>query len=300
MNNLKQLFLFFQLILLVGCSSNHPADNKVKSNQTVNSGMPTGIGVAQNISNNDEFAYVWTWSDYEGRVYTDTIKVSKTEVENASNKRLKITAISPTFPMPDYSKISDTHEPFIEALSLKLKRKGQEYNLIQSDVLNMTVSMVQNIPYTLIHNGSHLDIEAAEKKNGGSFINGYHKNPNNNPYERDLFGGCQSNVEPCGVYSPAEFASHLRGDCDTRTVFLYTLLKNMNFDVAIANGPGHSMLVTSNLPKNPAAKFLIYKGQKYYFWETTVFYNQPNIGRGPQNGDTPADFDPSQWNIVLI
>ena len=257
-------------------------------------------GKAVNISDSLYFSYQWTWSDYEGNRYTDTIKVSRAEVRKAAAQRLKITAISPTFPMPNYSIIANAHTDFAVSLAQKLKKTGKDKNLSGEQILNMAVCMVQNIPYTLVHNSSHSNIEEMESKSGGSFIQQYHRDPKNLPMQRDLFGGCESDVEPCGVYAPAEFAAKLRGDCDTRTVFLFVLLKNMGFDVAVVNGPGHSMLATSNLPGNPAAPYLIYNGIKYYFWETTVFYNQPGIGTGPRNGDTPREFNPTQWNVVLI
>lgn len=296
----KCSFLALSSFIIACGSPSLPSQKKAQKSVIENNFNTTQIGQAIDLSNEENYIYKWTWTDYEGREFTDTIIVSKNEVVAASKKREKITALSPTLPVPDYSIIANENNSFSAILANKLKKVAVERQLTPLDALNMAVSMVQTIPYTLIHNGSHKAIEEYEKNAGGTFIESYHKNENNIPFERKLFGGCQDGVEPCGVYAPAEFASHLRGDCDTRTVFLYVLLKNMGFDVAVANGPGHSMLVTPYVPSNPASPFMLYKGQKYYFWETTVFYNSPGLGRGPRNGDTPRDFDSSKWNIVLI
>jgi hypothetical protein len=284
------------------CNKPRPKKKKQDSQDLV---VPTSAsqnipGKAINISDSLYFAYQWTWSDYLGNIYTDTIKVSREEVRKAGEQRLKITAISPTFPMPNYATIANAHVDFAQSLASKLKSTAKQRSLSADQALDMAVCMVQNIPYTLVHNGSHSLIEEIEIKSGGSFIKQYHSDPTNTPMERELFGGCESHVEPCGVYAPAEFASRLRGDCDTRTVFLFVVLKGMGFDVAVVNGPGHSMLATTQVPVNPAAPFIIHHGMKYYFWETTVFYNQPGLGTGPRNGDTPRDFNASQWNVVLI
>jgi hypothetical protein len=305
----KHLFIkFIGLATIAFCSAcasgpDKPSKRSKKKNNDLSievTQVYKSPGTVVDLSDSVNYAYEWTWSDYDGRVYTDTIKVTKSEVESAAANRLRITAISPTFPMPDYSILTNRHVEFAELISNRLKKIAQSKSLSTADAMNMAVTMVQNIPYTLVHNGSHQFIEQYEVKSGGSFIQEYHKSPANTPLNRELFGGCVDGVEPCGVYAPAEFASRLKGDCDTRTVFLYTVLKKTGFDVGISNGPGHSMLVTSLLPSNPAAPFIIHKGTKYYFWETTVFYNQPGMGTGPRNGDTPREFDASQWSMVLI
>ena len=298
----SSLTLLIALTLLnPGCTPDPDSFKKKheRSNQSVSGASSILPGTVVNLTDRERFAYRWTWSDYQGRVYTDTISVSRDEAKAAGEDRLHITAISPTFPMPNYAIVARSNTGFAKLLAARLKSLAQSRSLSGEDALNMAVTMVQNIPYTLVHNGTHEFIEQHEINTGGNFIKEYHKKPENIPLKRELFGGCEPGVEPCGVYAPAEFAAGLRGDCDTRTVFLYVLLKEMGFDVAVANGPGHSMLVTSVVPQNPAAPFIIHKGMKYYFWETTVFYNNAS-GSGPRNGDTPRDFNPAQWNIVLI
>ena len=284
------LFLLIPFFLLC-CGS-----PTVKKNKKLKKIIVTDTaGTIRNFSDTNNYVYQFTWMDYNKTLYTDTFVVSKEETKKAASERLKIQAMSLTCPQPDYTIISNKKSVFISNLAKKLKRKAKLYNLDIGGTVNMVVAMVQNIPYTLIHNMSHNAVEDQEQKQGGNFCKQYHQDTKHKPFDR--IGGCIENVEPCGVYSPAEFIASLCGDCDTRTVFIYTLLREMGLISIVVNGPGHSMLATPYLPENPAAVFLTFKGIKYYFWETTIFYNFPQ-GTGPRNGDTPPNFN-AAWTVVL-
>ena len=117
------------------------------------------------------------------------------------------------------------------------------------------------------------------------------------PYQYVLSDGCQNKVGECnpyvswGIYSPVEFMHHLKGDCDTRTVLLYTLLKNFGFDPLIINSKEyrHSMLAL-DLPS--AGDDFLYKGRRYAYWETT------NIGWMP--GMLPPEMNnEAYWAVAL-
>ena len=94
-----------------------------------------------------------------------------------------------------------------------------------------------------------------------------------------------------GILSPVEFLYSLAGDCDTRTVLLFTLLKNLGYDPIIVNSRqyGHSMLAV-DIPSE--GDFLIHKGRKFYFWETT--------STGWMPGMLPPDMaNKDYWTIIL-
>ena len=61
----------------------------------------------------------------------------------------------------------------------------------------------------------------------------------------------------------------LNGDCDTRTLLLYTMLSYYNYDVALLSSEfyGHSILGI-NLPFE--GKKYFYNNQEYTLWETTL------------------------------
>lgn len=118
------------------------------------------------------------------------------------------------------------------------------------------------------------------------------------PYNYILPEGCTGHENhPCvpfvkyGILSPVEFLTRLQGDCDTRTVLLFTLLKNFGYKPIILNSNEylHSML---GLDISASGDYLIHKGSRYAFWETT------NVGWLP--GMLPPDMSNiSYWNVIL-
>ncbi|MFZ6000118.1 MAG: hypothetical protein ACOYW3_06375 [Bacteroidota bacterium] len=118
------------------------------------------------------------------------------------------------------------------------------------------------------------------------------------PYNYVMPKGCEGfDQHPCvaneryGIFSPVEFLHRLQGDCDTRTVLLFTLLTNFGYQPIIINSNeyGHSMLA---LDISTSGDYLIHKGKRYAFWETT------NTGWLP--GMIPPDMsNKNYWNVVL-
>ncbi len=94
-----------------------------------------------------------------------------------------------------------------------------------------------------------------------------------------------------GILSPVEFLYSLSGDCDTRTVLLFSLLKDMGYDPIIVNSNEyhHSMLAI-DLPTE--GDYFTHKGRKFYFWETTA--------TGWMPGMLPPDMsNKDYWTIIL-
>jgi hypothetical protein len=118
------------------------------------------------------------------------------------------------------------------------------------------------------------------------------------PYNYILPDSCAGHDDhPClgnvkyGILSPVEFLNSLQGDCDTRTVLLFTLLRNFGYEPVIINSNEylHSMLAL-DIPTS--GEYLEYKGKHYAFWETT------NVGWLP--GMLPPDMsNTSYWNVIL-
>jgi hypothetical protein len=98
-------------------------------------------------------------------------------------------------------------------------------------------------------------------------------------------------MESYGILPPVSFMYTLSGDCDTRTVLLFTILKNLGYDPIIVNSAqyGHSMLAV-DIPSE--GDYFIHKGRKFYFWETTA------TGWGP--GMLPPEMNNiDYWTIIL-
>jgi hypothetical protein len=136
-----------------------------------------------------------------------------------------------------------------------------EYDHIQT--AEMVVSMIQDIPYSLIKTDECLS----------------------------------EDVQPClgnekfGLLSPSEFMYELHGDCDTRAVLLYKLLSSLGYDtiIVVSREYGHAMIAI-NLPTS--GDYIEYQGVPYYFWETTA--------KGWRVGMLPPSYpEVDYWHIAL-
>lgn len=125
----------------------------------------------------------------------------------------------------------------------------------------MIVTFVQDIPYTLI-----LDSEC----NANLYNDRFTKN-----YLLNNKGDCNGN-QRFGINTPVEFLANLKGDCDTRTLLLYSILNHYNYDIALMSSEfyGHS-IIGINLPINGTA--YVYNNEQYVLWETTVPNAKPGI-----------------------
>jgi hypothetical protein len=247
----------------------------------------------------DSILVQWRWMDYNKDSYSISFALSKKDVANCKRNRLKLRLSPLVKNCPDYASLVRTDLPVLKPIAEKLKQMAKSRQLDEKRTAELVVSMIQNIVYTLVHPYSHKEMENIDKQSGGSFISEYHSESDHKPFDMMPYGGCEERVDPAGIYSPVEFLSTFRGDCDTRTVTCFALLKLMDLQSIVANGPGHSMLTLPYAPANPAAPHLNYMGQNFYFVETTVFFvNGNNVG--PQIGDVPADFNSNQWFPVLI
>ena len=117
------------------------------------------------------------------------------------------------------------------------------------------------------------------------------------PYNYVMSGPCDRDDHPClgnekfGILSPVEFLYSLSGDCDTRSVLLYSLLKHFGYNslIMISNEYRHAMIAIELIA---SGDFVSHKGRKFYFWETT------NTGWLP--GMLPPDVNNiAYWKITL-
>lgn len=151
----------------------------------------------------------------------------------------------------------------LQSLQDSLKQVGLQRGLDREEFARMVVALVQDIPYQYVLPDTCSGNEASP---------------------------CNGEVS-YGLYSPAEFVYSMRGDCDTRTVLLFTLLKNFGYEPLIINSSEylHSMLAL-DIPSS--GDDFEYKGKKYAYWETT------NTGWLP--GMLPPDMNNKDyWSVIL-
>jgi hypothetical protein len=247
---------------------------------------------------NDTLIRWWCWQDCGSRVRQIWMEIPEGALKSSMEQRRKVTLSSWIRNSPNYGLMVDHDAPFYRPLARRLRQIAAQNGYNSSQAALMVVQMVQSIPYTLVHPHSHPEMEDRAMENNSSFVHKYHRNPRHTPLSKEPFGGCVAHADPSGVLSPLEFMHDFKGDCDTRTVFLYTLLKTMGLKALVVNGPGHSMLAVPYAPKTPGLPYLVFRGRKYYFVETTVLVRKKGYC-GPGIGEVPRGFRTDQWRIVL-
>ena len=213
------------------------------------------------------------WEDLSGNQYEGDVRVLTSAFRAAENDHLRMKGVNSLSDVYRNMSLSDENRmqgiyPLFDSL-----RKAR--NLDGVNFAGMLVSFVQDIPYNTITDGTcssdHNDLLSASPV--GSIA------------------GCLGHV-PYGVQSPIEFMANFQGDCDTRTLFLFTVLNHYHYQVAIAgsNAFRHSLLGI-DLPLPGSAKTV---GQdRYVLWETT--------SKGFSPGQLSPEIDHMDyWEINLI
>lgn len=202
----------------------------------------------------DKITVKLKWKDlrnnrYEGQysIYKDDIASSSTNIQNLKTQNLN------SF-RSVYAKIFEEDKNYLGGLFSMLDSIRVNKRQDKLQFANAIVSMVQSIDYVLI---------LEEDCNDPSVMV-------SNQYRQMILSGIKCDGQaPFGIKTPTQFLSDLKGDCDSRTLLLYTIFKHYNYDVAIINSDyyGHSMLGLNIQGANGVFKAM--NGRRYYFWETT-------------------------------
>lgn len=203
------------------------------------------------------------WKDYRGKVYEGTYQIKLSDFRKSSlfknnlglndqNKR-NYDQIIHSLKEYDKSKLNGLYQMFDSIQKTNHLNKNQ--------FAEMVVTFVQDIRYALV-----LSDGCDPSLYNDRFTRNYLLNNK---------GFCDGN-QRFGINTPIEFMTNLKGDCDTRTLLLYTILSHYNYDVAVMSSEfyGHSILGI-NLPYNGLA--YNYKNQKYVLWETTALGSKPGV-----------------------
>ena len=203
------------------------------------------------------------WQDYEGKKYEGAYQLRLSDLKNATYHKNNL---------PLSQNNIDSYDKIIYSLKENDKNKlNGVYKLFDSinksnklskvKFAEMVVSFIQDIPYALI-----LDKGCDASLYNDTFTRQYLLDPN---------ASCDGN-QRFGINTPVEFLASLKGDCDSRTVLLYTIFAHYNYDVAVLSSEfyGHSILGI-NLPINGTA--YNYNENRYVMWETTIPNCKPGI-----------------------
>lgn len=213
--------------------------------------------VEELINENKTIDYVHEikWKDYSDEWYETKLIINSDIVENAATYRNFLPTLNSTSEynnlLSNLYQISkrDAYFKVIQKLdSIKVAK-----NFGSERFAEVIVSMVQSIPYFAI---------VEESCNPFSY---------RNPLIRDLLmnNPCEPYIRH-GIKAPAEFLKNLKGDCDTRTLFLYGLLKEKGFDVAIFGSQKYSHSLLGIVLPLKGTDYKVINNKKYFLWEVTA------------------------------
>lgn len=175
------------------------------------------------------------WYDFSNVFYSAKYNTSVSSFENSNaeqaNLKNNITQFNSSldFYTQFYAGLFKIDKSKIRTIAKIFSDSATKKNLDAAQTAEMVVTFIQEIPYYLVHEGSC--IKAIQS--GNSFMLEYHQK--NKP--------CLPNIV-AGVQSPYEFLHNLKGDCDTRSLLAFSILKELNIacSVWISDTYGHSIV----------------------------------------------------------
>lgn len=216
------------------------------------------------------------WSDNYGNDYNGYLRVRQTDYLELKDHIATYRVPAGNFWGSLYDYIERTDGPKLDLLFQTFQEMGNTYRLNPREFAEMVVTCMQDIPYSFVFEEACLQPHQYE------------------PSIRKILLECP---ECCighityGIQNPVSFLQNLKGDCDTRTVLIYSVLKHFGYDVAILNSDfyRHS-IIGLNLPGT--GKHKVHNGKRYYVWETTAPYFE--LGTLPYNFN-----DITHWDVIL-
>jgi hypothetical protein len=281
--------LFFLLFLVNGImhlpDGNKRSDRENAGNESVRDTVtietvdpePDQLDRTDN-TNNDSLRQIvvrMRWKNLSGQPYSGSYALYADDIATSGERLQKYQAFWGTEYRDIYGYVSSYDRSHMRGVFSMLDSIRSADSLSEYQFAEVVVTMVQSIDYVLILDGS---------------CSGRQEEP-------AIAELLQSSVPclghaPYGLRTPLQFLSDMKGDCDTRTVVLYNLLKHYGYDVAIINSQfyTHSMLGL-NL-SGVTGNYKIYDGKRYYFWETT--------DKGFPLGALPPEAgNRNYWNVEL-
>jgi len=270
-------FLIFFVLGIISLLTN-PLQTTVKKKYATNSDEEIKTTTPDPITGDSIISHFRIWQDYGNKEYSGNINVRVSDFRNVANYRNNI-SVSPHDPNQYnsiVSKIYDFDKNKLNLLYSMFDSLKAKHNLSEIKFAEVITTCIQDIPYTLV-----LDNDCNANRYNDKFISEYLGNG----------GKCEGKIK-FGLLAPTEFMGSLIGDCDTRTLLLFTVLNHYNYDVAMLGSElyRHSV-IGINLPYNGISKTI--NGKRYVIWETTE--------QGIPPGVIPREIsDMRFWNVTLI
>ena len=229
-------------------------------------------------NNSIDYIHYIEWQDSKRNNYSTHLKVNSDFVSYENN-------IKRSFPLlqseQDYNfLLKRLYQESRESLYFVYKSLDSiksNNSISKNDFPDVVVSMVQHIPYVAILDESCNPFDYQDES--------IRKLLQHNP--------CQGYVK-YGLKSPSEFLKDLKADCDSRTLFLFTILKHYGYNVAIFGSDyyKHSLLGIQLPSVIENTTTINHDGKDYYLWETT--------NKGFKIGEISQDLkNTNYWNLNI-
>ena len=257
-------FLFVGLFLIVRFYSAVEEDYSASPSEIVEDDYYT----ADTLQNEIKLMHHRSWKDFDDTPRSLQYSFSSVSANASSDFRNSVDVLfdgrEKVFWKDLYFELYDHDQLELGVIQDSIRSLALRDNIVDPDLAYSVVSFVQDIPYNYI-----ISTDSCSTHSDHPCI----------PMQR------------YGVLSPVEFLYSLSGDCDTRTVLLFTLLKKLGYDPIIVNSAQyrHSMLAV-DVPTE--GDYFIHNGRKFYFWETTA--------TGWLPGMLPPDMNNTDyWTVIL-
>lgn len=256
-----------------------PSYDTVKTKKEI---IPKDTTAASSKLEDTLISHLIRWKDYDSSYYEVTLSVLASDVASSSLDHNRINYI------PRSNTLSPVYDYLERSDSAKLTRIYNAFDsiriassLTELQFAKMVVSCVQSIPYYLVLINS---------------CNAYQADEFVNSYLQQCDKECCIGDTKFGVRSPVEFISDLKGDCDTRSLLIYNILKRFNYNIALISSDyyRHAMIAVNFQDDNRIDGLAMnILDKNYHLWETT------NIGFKP--GEVPpGNRNLEHWDIALF
>jgi hypothetical protein len=222
------------------------------------------------------------WKDYDSAVFETSLSIALSDLKSSIAEHNIIEPYSSQNPLTSVytTMLESDNDKKLDYIYKAFDSLRTTNNFDELSFARAVVSCIQSIPYYLVVDKNCTD------RYDDEFTRNYLATCN-----RD----CCIGNEKFGVRSPIEFLSDLKGDCDTRAVFLYGLLKHYNYNVALITSEyyQHAMIAINFPGKSVDGLSMNIHDRNYYLWETTsAGFNAGQIPTYLQNLD--------YWDIALL
>lgn len=248
------LFIFLFIFSLIGFFNPVPVVRKIARDK------PEEVKPKRTVVKDTRdtlITYFRSWKDYDGNSYQGKYNVRASAFKQAHQFKNGLDSNSGVENGYDellYT-LKEHDKDKLNGLYQLLDTIRAQHHLTPERFAEAIVSMVQDIPYAAV-----LPKDCDPGLYADEFIAKYLASVN---------ARCDAN-EKYGINTPVEFLATQNGDCDTRTLLLYTVLSHYQYDLVLLSSEQYShSIIGINLPFDGIA--YPYQDKKYVVWETTSF-----------------------------